>query len=145
VRLTQEPFPALVHLSLQFDPNNGHAIPLLPDGFLGGSFPRLQFLVLHSCIPSHSRASKYSSPRSPTLERIPHNGYISESPEAIVACLAVLANLKFFIIEFKSRRPSLLTHSVLYLLLLTFRSEESVNTWRTSWPSSMPPCRAPPV
>jgi hypothetical protein len=80
---------------LQFDRNNSHAAPPLPDGLLGGSSPRLQFLALHSipfpALPKFLLAA--TDLVHLALERIPHNGYIS--PEAIVTCLAVLANLKF--------------------------------------------------
>ena len=131
-RATQGPFPALIHVSLQSGHNNSHhAAPPLPDGFLGGAFPHLQFLALHS-IPFPALPKLLLSATDLVhlaLERVPHNGYIS--PEAVVTCLAVMANLKHFTLEFQSpqprpdlgrRRPSLPTQFVLRALThLRFR------------------------
>ena len=44
----QEQFPALIHLMLDFADYYSRPAPALPDGFLGGSAPRLQSLRLHS-------------------------------------------------------------------------------------------------
>jgi hypothetical protein len=76
VRVTQGPFPALVHFFLQFDRSNGHAAPPLPDGFLGGSSPRLQFLALNSVrFPALPKPFLSGTDLVHlALERIPHNG-----------------------------------------------------------------------
>jgi hypothetical protein len=76
--------------------------PTLPDGFLGGSGPRLRFLSLHS-IPFSALPKLLLSTTSLVhldLWNIPHCGYIS--PEAIVSGLAVLVNLKTLTIGFES-------------------------------------------
>jgi hypothetical protein len=100
----QDQFPALTHLTFGFSDDYGRPAPALPDGFLGGSAPHLQSFGLHSI----------SFPALPnlllsatdlvhlTLRDIPHSGYIS--PDTIVTCLAVMANLKSLIIEFESPR-----------------------------------------
>ena len=115
----QEQFPALMHLVL-----GGKSDPALalPDGFLGGSAPRLQFLGLNSvafpALPEFLMSATdlvYLS-----LVRIPHFGFIS--PEAIIAGLAVMVNLETVIIGFQSplsrpererRRPPPPTRTVL--------------------------------
>ena len=78
--------------------------PVIPDSFLGGSAPRLQFFVL----------SRISFPGLPkllltashltylSLIDIPHSGYIS--PEAIVAPSSVLSNLEYLRLSFQSPR-----------------------------------------
>jgi hypothetical protein len=96
----QKRLPALIHLELGFV-DDGPA-PVLPDGFLGGSTPGLQSLVLHS-IPFPALPKLLMSTSSLVhlnLSNIPHSGYFS--PEAIVTGLAVLANLKYLIINFES-------------------------------------------
>jgi hypothetical protein len=97
----QERFPALTHLNLEISPESWPA-PALPDGFLGGSAPRLQYLKLASipfpALPKLLLSATHLVELS--LWNIPHSGYIS--PEAIVATLAVLANLRNLDIEFES-------------------------------------------
>jgi hypothetical protein len=112
----QEPFPALLHLSLSSDIE---VAPLVPASFMGGSAPRLQYL----------RLERVSMPGLPklllsttdlvrlNLLRIPHSGYIS--PEAIVTCLSTLPRLEKLYLGFESpqsrpnRRLPSLTRSVL--------------------------------
>jgi hypothetical protein len=108
----QERFPALEHLTLDFNCRCHPALapaPALPDGFLGGSAPRLQSLRLYS-IPFPALPKLLLSTTDLvhlTLWDIPHSEYIS--PKAIVTCLAALANLKAFSIGFESSlsRPNL--------------------------------------
>jgi hypothetical protein len=100
----QERFPALVHLMLHFGGDYGRPAPApaLPDGFLGGSAPRLKSLRLHS-IPFPALPKFLLSSTDLvhlTLWDIPRSGYISL--KAIVACLAALANLKALSIGFES-------------------------------------------
>ena len=96
-------FPALVRLKLDLG-HYKHPAPALPDGFLGGSAPRLQSLELHSisfpALPTLLLSA--TNLVSITLWRVPHSGYFS--PEAIALSLAVLTNLKSLIIEFESSR-----------------------------------------
>ena len=93
----QEPFPALIGLALSSRPAQA-----LPDGFLGGSAPRLKFLHLHS-ISFHALPKLLLSTTdlsSLSLENIPHTGYIL--PEMIVSALAVLINLTHLTVKFES-------------------------------------------
>jgi hypothetical protein len=104
----QEPFPALTHLLLDI-PSSSRPAPALPDGFLGGSAARLQFLKLES-IPFPALPKLLLSATDLVhldIWDIPHSGYIS--PEAIVTALAVLANLRNLFIGFESplSRPNL--------------------------------------
>ena len=96
----QVQFPALTCLIL-FSPDRRPALAL-PDGFLGGSGPRLQFLQFH-CIPFPALPKLLLSATDLVqlaLQNIPHSGYFS--PQTIVTGLAVLANLTFLNIEFES-------------------------------------------
>ena len=94
----QVQFPALINLRLQFD-DLGPA-PVLPDGFLSGSIPRLQSLEFHSIsfpgLPELLLSVTHLV--SLTLLNIPDSGYFL--PETMVTNLAALANLKSLIIEF---------------------------------------------
>ena len=124
VSATQEQFPALIHLRLDycFELFDSHPAPGLPDGFLGGSAPRLQSLRLdHIAFPALPKLLLSATDLvCLSLWRIPHSGYIS--PEAISTALAVLANLKYLFIGFESslsrpdresRRPPPRTRTVL--------------------------------
>jgi hypothetical protein len=97
----QEQFPALISLALH---SALHDSPLaLPDGFLGGSAPCLQFLKL-DCVTFPALPKFLLSATALVclnLWNIPYSGYAS--PEAIVTGLAVLANLKSLTVEFKYR------------------------------------------
>jgi hypothetical protein len=103
----QERFPALIHLILGFTSSTSYhshpaSAPALPDGFLGGSIPRLQTLSLH-CIAFPALPKLLLSATDLvrlSLRDIPHSGYIS--PEAVVSGLAGSANLKSLTIAFKS-------------------------------------------
>ena len=100
---TQEKFPALTHLELnyRFELFDSHPAPVLPDGFLGGSAPRLQYLWLgHIAFPALPKLLLSTTGLvSLCLWGIPHSGYIS--PEAIVNALAALINLKSLSIRFE--------------------------------------------
>ena len=99
---TQEQFPALIHLLLGYTAYTDHSIVALPDGFLGGSAPRLQCLLLAS-IPFPALPKLLLSATQLVrliLHYIPHSGYFS--PKVIVTPLAVMPNLEFLVIEFKS-------------------------------------------
>jgi hypothetical protein len=96
----QQQFSALVHLSLSTAV--GRPIPALPDGFLGGFAPHLQSLELYR-IPFPALPKLLLSAIDLvylTLWDIPLSGYISS--EVLVASLAMLANLKSLIVEFRS-------------------------------------------
>jgi hypothetical protein len=101
VSAMQVQFPALKHLRLDFDRFDKSPVPVLSDGFLGGSAPNLQSLELYS-IPFPTLPKLLLSAISLTrltLSTIPHSGYIS--PEMIVTGLAATANLKSLTIEFE--------------------------------------------
>ena len=117
---TQEPFPALAALIL-FGVR-AEAAPVIPDLFLGGSAPRLRFLLLeHILFPGLSKFLISTTDLvNLHLGCILHSGYIS--PEAMANCLSVLTRLYALSLEFESprsrpnreRRPlSQLTRSVL--------------------------------
>ena len=95
----QVPFPGLTDLRLfSFDKRT----PVIPDSFLGGSAPRLQFLQLRG-IPFPGLPKLRSSATHLVnlhLENIPISGYIS--PEAIVALISVLFSLNELTLEFQS-------------------------------------------
>jgi hypothetical protein len=93
-------FPALISLILQF-PSFRRPAPVLPDGFLGGYAPRLQYLTLHS-IPFPALPKLLLSATDLVrliLWDIPYSGYIS--PETFVTCLVLLADLKYLAIGFE--------------------------------------------
>jgi hypothetical protein len=99
----QERFPELRHLKLYyvFDKPLGPApAPALPDGFLGGSAPRLRSLELHyitfPALPKLFLSATHLVHLA--LRYVPDSGCIL--PEAIVLGLAVLANLKSLHIKF---------------------------------------------
>ena len=151
VSAMQEQFLALIHLMLDFTANYSPApAPALPDGFLGGSAPRLQSLGLQF-IPFPALPKLLLSATDLvrlSLWNIPHSGYIS--PEVIIAALAALANLKALTIGFKSplsfatvqdvHRRQYAPSSPLSPVL---SSKVLANTWKSSWPGSMPLCLTP--
>ena len=102
------PFPDLTGLELT---SNEKMERVLPDSFLGGSAPRLQFLILDGIpfpgLPKLLLSATHLADLR--LESIPHSGYFS--PEAIVAALSTLNNLDELWLEFQSplsrpdRRP----------------------------------------
>jgi hypothetical protein len=101
----QRPFPVLTHLIIH-SPEGDEDPPLLPAEFLGGSAPRLQEISL-SFISFPELPILLSSARdlvTLNLRDIPPTGYIS--PEAIVACLAILPRLKTCEIRFRSTTTS---------------------------------------
>ena len=99
VAAMSEPFPALIELGLwssEEDP------PILPDSFLGGSFPRLRSLTLWG-IQFPAIGKLLSSTRhldTLSLGSVPHSGYIS--PEAMVAILSPLTRLKSLRLDFET-------------------------------------------
>ncbi|KAN0128278.1 hypothetical protein V8E53_007575 [Lactarius tabidus] len=92
----QRPFPALTHLILQWTDERPAA---LPSGFLGGSAPCLQYMHLDGIVfPAlFTFLSSTSDLVSLFFRDIPHI-----SPEAMVACLAVLPRLNSLDIGFQS-------------------------------------------
>ena len=95
----QEPFPALTHLILS---SNIELAPVVPDSFMSGSAPRLQYLRL-ARVPIPGLPKLLLSTTDLVhliLRRIPHSGYIS--PEAIVTCLSTLPRLEMLYLEFES-------------------------------------------
>jgi F-box-like len=109
----QVPFPELTDLQL-FSNSNGETLPVIPDSFLDGSAPRLQYFEL-SGIPFPKLPNLLLSATHLAylwLIDIPHSGYIS--PEAIVALLSVLSGLRTLSLGFQSpqSRPDLENHSL---------------------------------
>jgi hypothetical protein len=93
------PFPELTHLELT---SNGETAPVIPDSFLDGSAPRLQYFELTG-IPFPGLPKLLLSAThlvNLKLWNIPHSGYIS--PEAIVALISVLSSLEELTLLFES-------------------------------------------
>ena len=119
----QQPFLELKHIYLwPID----KTVPVVPDSFLGGSAPRLEYLLLHG-IPFPGVPKLLLSATHLVrlyLHSIPHSGYIS--PDAMVAALSTLTSLSYLWLSFKSpllsrldpasRRPPPSTRSVLPVL-----------------------------
>ena len=102
VSAMQEPFPVLIHLKLRLDDGDGRPVLALPEEFLGGYAPRLQYLELES-IPFPALPKLLFSATDlvrVTLCNIPRFEYISL--EAMVAGLAASAFLKYLTIKFES-------------------------------------------
>jgi hypothetical protein len=117
------PFPGLAALYLSFD--SWMYRPILPDSFLGGSAPRLQFLTLFTVsfpgLPKLLLSTTHLVHLH--LHCIPPAGYIS--PEAMATCLSMLTSLETLRLLFgssypkpdlKNRRPFPPTRSVLLTL-----------------------------
>jgi len=104
----QQPLPTLECCCLvSFD----KSAPVLPETFMGGSAPVLEYLELYG-IPFPTFPQFISSSTHINELRIldiPHSGYIS--PNAMAACLAALPNLEYLSIGFRSTlsRPSQIT------------------------------------
>ncbi|KAH9974859.1 hypothetical protein BJV74DRAFT_183290 [Russula compacta] len=99
--VTQKPFPVLTDLRLS---SSGEIAPVLHEGFLGGSAPRLRTIFLHYiAFPAFPKLASSAAHLSELfLWEIPITGYIS--PEAIATCLAALPSLKYLQIGFESPR-----------------------------------------
>ncbi|KAI0289334.1 hypothetical protein BC826DRAFT_1107056 [Russula brevipes] len=105
----QVPSPELTHLNLW---SIDVSVPVLPDAFLGGSIPHLQFLSLEGIsFPSVGRLLLSASHLAfLSLWDLPHSGYVS--PDAMVGCLSSLTRLETLCLGFRSPqsrpdRPSL--------------------------------------
>ena len=95
----QVPFPELTDLAVILDHG---MVSSLPDSFLGGSAPRLQFLQLNRIPFPGVEKLLLSATHLVTLylDDIPHSGYIS--PEAMVTALSTLTSLESLSLEFES-------------------------------------------
>jgi hypothetical protein len=104
----QQPLPTLKYLRLR---SYVTSAPQLPETFLGGSAPLLEYFKLSGIpFPTFPRFILSSTHiRYLTISNIPHSGYIS--PNAMVACLAALPNLEHLAIGFDSplSRPPQIT------------------------------------
>ena len=119
----QVPFPELTRLNLLSDDG---MVSVLPDSFLGGSAPRLEYLWLDR-IPFPGLSKLLLSATHLVnlhLVKIPHSGYIS--PEVMVTALSTLTSLEHLSLQFESplslpdranRRMPPPTHSVLPALI----------------------------
>ena len=115
----QQPFPELTRLWIWSD------VSVVPDSFMGGSAPRLEFLQLHGIPFPGLRKLLLSATHLVRLLliNIPHSGYIS--PDMMATALSTLTRLEDLWLQFQSprscpdqasRRPPLSTHSVLPVL-----------------------------
>ena len=93
----QQPFPEVTHL--QF---GAYDAPIIPDSFLGGSAPRLQYLHLEFIpfpgLPNLLLSSIHLVELH--LHGIPQSGYLS--PEVMVTCLSALTSLERLSLGFQS-------------------------------------------
>ena len=119
----QQPFPELTQLDLvSFNDKFNKTMAVVPDSFLGGSAPRLEFLFLQGIpfpgLPKLLLSTTHLVALS--LHNIPHSGYIS--PDAMVTVLSTLTSLERLSLRFESprsfpgqanRRPPPSTRSVL--------------------------------
>ena len=98
----QVPFPLLTYLRLS---PHDETPPVIPDSFLGGSAPHLQWLDLDGIPFPGFPKLLLSTTHLITLwlTNIPHSHYIS--PETIVALISVLSSLTSFFLEFDFRQP----------------------------------------
>ena len=98
----QVPFPELTDLLLHSDDSS--TVSALPDSFLGGYVPRLQFLFLIRIPFPGLPKLLLSATHLATLRLwgIPHSGWFS--PEAIVTALSTLTRLDYLVLEFESPR-----------------------------------------
>jgi hypothetical protein len=100
----REPFPLLTHLYILAVSSDRIQVrpPSIPVAFLGGSAPRLRSIILsgahYPTIPTLLLSA--SDLVTLRLYRIPSTSYIS--PQAMIACSAVLSRLETFVIEFQS-------------------------------------------
>jgi hypothetical protein len=95
----QVSFSQLTYLWLTSD---GETLPVIPDSFLDGSAPRLQYVILEGVsfpgLPKLLLSSTHLVHLR--LSDIPHSGYFS--PEAIVAVLSVSSSLEWLVLRFQS-------------------------------------------
>jgi hypothetical protein len=109
----QVPFPELSYLRLYLN-NETQTPPNIPDSFLGGSAPRLEFLgwkgIPFPGLPKLLLSSYHLV--NLHLYDIPHSGYFS--PEAMVTLIPVLSSLEGLHLFFKSpqSRPDSETRSL---------------------------------
>ena len=102
VAAMQQPFPALTDLAILLSDWEEEMPPVVPESFLGGSAPRLQYLYLER-IPFRGLPKLLLSTTdlvSLDIWKIPHSGYFS--PEAIVCCLSTLTRLESLWLGFAS-------------------------------------------
>jgi F-box-like len=94
----QKPFPELTHLELWSD---DRPRPLIPESFLDGSAPRLEYLYLAGVqFPRLPKLLSSTTHLNSLKLNIPHSEYIS--PDAMGTALSALTSLKSFGLEFPS-------------------------------------------
>ena len=123
----QQPFPELTLLLLT---TFSETVQVVPDSFLGGSAPRLEYLMLDRItfpgLPKLLLSATHLVDLS--LDNIPHSGYIS--PDVMVTALSSLTSLRGLTLRFQSprsfpdqasRRPPPSTRSILLVLTFQFK------------------------
>jgi F-box-like len=119
----QIPFPELTDLQLT---SSDETVPVIPDSFLDGSAPLLQYFHLSGIQFPGLPKLLLSTTRLVYLglSNIPHSGYIS--PEAMVALLSPLSSLDELYLGFRSpesrpdwKSPSLPSQNALFSPLST--------------------------
>ena len=100
----KQPYPELTKLLLWPGHKIEETLAVVPDSFLGGSAPRLEWVQLENIPFPGLPKLLLSAPRLVTLflNNTPHSGYFS--PDAMVAALSVLSGLESLWLEFESPR-----------------------------------------
>ena len=97
-----KPFPVLTYLHISSRDVTHRGAPVLPEGFLGGSVPRLQKFTLSfisfPALPTFLSSAKNLVNLS--LYNVPPTGFIS--PAMLIACLAELPKLDTLCLGFES-------------------------------------------
>ena len=112
--MMRETFPTIRFVRLwAADETEVQAVPVLPEGFLGGSAPALESLFLRG-IPFPEPSKLLQSTNDLVhfvLQKIPDSGYVS--PEAMITALSTCSKLETVVIEFLSEdlRPDSTTTS----------------------------------
>lgn len=99
--MMQETFPTIRFVRLWAADEN-QPVPVLPEGFLGGSAPVLESLFLRG-IPFPEPSKLLQSTNDLVhlvLQRVPDSGYIS--PEAMITALSTCSKLEMLVIGFLS-------------------------------------------
>ena len=96
----QQPFPELTRVDL-YSPETTQVVP---DSFLGGFAPRLEYLRLNRIPFPGLPKLLLSATHLVTLHlfNIPHSGYFS--PDAMVTALSTLTSVEYLTLEFRSPR-----------------------------------------
>lgn len=139
----QELFPALTKLDLMLRPSEGREIGVCCSSWsiLGWICPTSRICAVWLPFPelelSNFLSLSVNHLTCLILHDIPHSGYIA--PEAMVACISALINLEVLHLEFLSSHSKADVCVCQHVLFNPLSLHLGLaNTWRVSWPRSMP-------